>query len=91
MSAPTNANVNIPALNTPLLDKRAAPGGHGLTFGWLKFFQNLQLAANSSAQLVAVPASHSATGTTGQMAIGGGFLYVCVATNSWMRVALTSF
>jgi hypothetical protein len=40
---------------------------------------------------VAVPASATATGTAGQMAYASGFLYVCVATNTWRRVALSSW
>lgn len=34
------------------------------------------------------PASNG-TGTTGDIAWSNGFLYVCVATNTWQRVALT--
>jgi hypothetical protein len=40
---------------------------------------------------VAVPASATATGTAGQVAYASGFLYVCVATNTWRRVALSSW
>lgn len=38
-----------------------------------------------------VPASSAAIGTPGQMSWDNGFLYVCVATDTWKRVALTSF
>jgi hypothetical protein len=37
------------------------------------------------------PATSTSTGTTGQIAWDSGFIYVCVATNSWKRVALTTF
>jgi len=37
------------------------------------------------------PASSSDTGTIGQIKIDGNYIYVCVGTNSWKRVALTSF
>jgi hypothetical protein len=40
---------------------------------------------------VAVPASATATGTAGQLAYASGFLYVCVATNTWRRTALLSW
>jgi hypothetical protein len=40
---------------------------------------------------VAVPASATAPGTAGQMAYAAGFFYICVATNSWQRVALTAW
>lgn len=38
-----------------------------------------------------VPASATATGTAGQLAYASGYLYVCVATNTWKRVALSSW
>ena len=38
-----------------------------------------------------VPANATATGTAGQLAYASGFLYVCVATNTWKRVALSSW
>lgn len=42
-------------------------------------------------QFTTVPASATATGARGQMAYGSGYLYVCVATNTWRRTALTTF
>ena len=39
----------------------------------------------------AVPASNSASGTSGQIALGGGYLYACTGTNAWGRVQLTTF
>jgi hypothetical protein len=38
-----------------------------------------------------VPATAASTGRAGQIAYGGGFLYVCVATNTWQRVAIATF
>jgi hypothetical protein len=35
---------------------------------------------------VAVPATTTATGTQGQMAVDANGLYICVAANSWIRV-----
>jgi hypothetical protein len=37
------------------------------------------------------PSSHTDTGTTGQIAWDSGFIYVCIATNSWARVAIASW
>ena len=34
------------------------------------------------------PASATAAGVVGQMAVGGGYLYVCVDRDTWRRVAL---
>lgn len=38
-----------------------------------------------------VPSSASDTGTTGQFAWASGFLYICVATNTWQRVAVATW
>jgi hypothetical protein len=37
------------------------------------------------------PASASAAGTTGQIAWDANFIYVCVATNTWKRSAITTW
>lgn len=56
----------------------------------------VQVAANLNAQLPvdtvsAPPATSSDTGTAGQLIASTSFLYVCVATNTWRRVAISSF
>lgn len=45
----------------------------------------------SAPHLVSVPASASASGTAGQVAYDSSFFYVCVATNTWVRTALTTW
>ncbi len=40
---------------------------------------------------VSVPASAGATGTFGDYAVGPGFLYTCVATDTWERVATATW
>jgi hypothetical protein len=42
--------------------------------------------ANSSA-----PATATSTGTAGDVAYDSGFIYVCVATNTWVRAALSTW
>mgnify|MGYP005693054397 FL=1 len=37
------------------------------------------------------PANSSASGTTGEIAYDTNYIYVCVATNTWKRVALSTF
>jgi hypothetical protein len=51
----------------------------------------LQATELSFAEVVAVPATATSTGTTGQIAIEAGFIYTCVATNSWERVATAAW
>jgi hypothetical protein len=41
--------------------------------------------------VVPVPASSTAAGKPNQIAYSAGFLYVCVAPNTWVRLALTTF
>lgn len=40
---------------------------------------------------VTVPASSGAAGTAGQMAYDSDYLYVCVAANTWRRIALNDW
>lgn len=42
-------------------------------------------------QYVSAPATSSSTGTAGQIASNGTYLYVCVAANSWRRVLMETF
>lgn len=42
-------------------------------------------------QWSAVPATAGAAGTAGQVAYESGYLYVCVATNTWLRVAIVTW
>ncbi len=37
------------------------------------------------------PATASSTGTTGEIRIVNGFIYVCVATNTWQRAAIATW
>jgi len=37
------------------------------------------------------PATASATGTTGEIAWDTNYLYVCVTTNTWKRVAIATW
>ncbi len=37
------------------------------------------------------PASATATGTLGEIRVVTGFIYVCIATNTWVRTALTTW
>lgn len=39
----------------------------------------------------APPVTSSSTGVKGTVAYDAAFLYVCIATNSWKRIALASF
>lgn len=47
--------------------------------------------ANANVHFVAVPASATAAGNPGDIAIDSTHLYVCVASNTWRRVSLSSW
>lgn len=40
---------------------------------------------------VAVPASATASGIRGQMAVDATFVYFCVAVNTWVRAAVATW
>lgn len=49
------------------------------------------ISAGSFTEALTTPASSSAACTTGQFTDDANYHYVCVATNTWKRVALSSF
>ena len=51
---------------------------------------NLNVSGTIQATL-STPASSSAAGTSGQIKWDANYIYVCTATNTWKRVALSSF
>jgi hypothetical protein len=46
---------------------------------------------NTYAEITQVPESTSSVGKKSQIAIDSNYLYVCVATNVWKRIALSSW
>ena len=42
-------------------------------------------------QTTQTPSSASATGTTGEIAWDANYIYVCIATNTWKRVLLSTW
>lgn len=55
--------------------------------------QNKLIGGDLAAKLewTTVPATAASTGTAGQIAYDGSFLYVCVVTDTWVRAALTTW
>ena len=72
-----------PALADLLIgsDSDAANATKNFTVGSLKDF-----IISSS-----VPASAAATGTAGMLAYDSSYIYVCVATDTWKRVAIATW
>jgi hypothetical protein len=46
---------------------------------------------DSAAIIVAAPASATATGKAGQIGYDATHIYVCIATNTWVRATLATF
>jgi hypothetical protein len=40
---------------------------------------------------VSAPATATSTGVTGQIATDASYIYVCTATNTWKRVAISTW
>jgi len=49
------------------------------------------LLAGRNLNFVPVPVTSASNGTVGQVAADTGFLYICIATNLWRRVAIAAF
>lgn len=82
----------LPALiNTQL----AAPGAIGGTTPAAGHFTTLSSTGLATLATIksplATPASAAAAGAAGQVAWDAGFIYVCVATNTWVRVATATW
>ena len=55
------------------------------------FSSSVQTTQYKISALNTAPASATATGTTGEIRITSGFIYICIATNTWVRAALTTW
>jgi hypothetical protein len=52
---------------------------------------NLEAKQFRLSALNTAPASPTATGTAGEIRIDANYIYVCTATNTWKRTALTTW
>lgn len=50
-----------------------------------------ELQASHVLNFVGVPANSTASGTAGQVAADASFVYFCIGTNLWRRVAVSAF
>ena len=80
----------VTALNTTLSKFDATPTNDAITSIKTALDGIKDILANFP-QIVPAPASDTAPGVAGSLAIGSGFLYVCTATDTWRRVALVDF
>ena len=57
---------------------------------WLRWFGLIADRLTSPVQ-TDIPATSASTGVTGEIRADANFLYICIATNTWKRVALNAF
>ncbi|WP_321377082.1 hypothetical protein [Trichococcus shcherbakoviae] len=69
----------------------APSGGDTNITGTLTASSTVTAAQFRLSALNTAPASASATGTLGELRIANGYIYVCVATNTWQRAALATW
>jgi hypothetical protein len=86
-----DAFLNLSDINTVSIGTAAA--GEVLRFNGTNWVDarlaSTDLSDSSSLpRIVSVPATATSSGTAGQIAYDTSFLYVCVATNTWRRVAI---
>lgn len=62
--------------------------GTGGTLGTAAFVDRITLMRQFLAQ---APTEATSTGTAGDVAYDNGYLYICVATNTWKRVAIATW
>jgi hypothetical protein len=87
-AAGTKINANINELYTAL--------GNGTTLSVATVaktgsYADLSGKPPTAPELVAPPTSSTAAGTVGQISWDANYIYVCVNTNTWKRVALTTW
>ena len=78
---------------TPLTPARVAivdPVTGGVNRPWYMFFQSLYQSSQYPIPNK-TPASATAAGTQGEVCWDTSYIYVCVATNTWKRTAITAW
>ena len=86
----TAGTTNMATVNVQALNSTSNIQGNASIFAFYRFVAQAGGQASFNAPLFA-PAASTSTGTTGDITWNANYIYVCVGTNSWKRVALTTF
>jgi hypothetical protein len=79
----------FPVNTLPLV--KGKDGEFRLAYPYVKFFQSVEQALNSSAQVQGnVPAHTNSAGEAGTLAGDANFVYFCYAKNSWIQIPGTT-
>jgi hypothetical protein len=86
-------SANAPPIFQLLPDKSEAITGKRFTWPWLQWFLAVQQKLTAPVPVAPAGFTSSFPGTPGQVFRdpAGTFFYVCVATNTWARTALSAF
>lgn len=79
-----NVQSNVNALTNSVSYVAGRTGNVTLTINDIVGFNSLSLISSSA------PASNSSAGTKGQVIVSGSYMYVCTATNVWVRSSVTT-
>lgn len=79
------------AYNSTLDAGRSAIDAARAAHAALRTYEGAPAAAVAYAPLVAAPAAADSAGTAGQIAYDATHIYVCVATNTWVRAVLATW
>lgn len=85
---------NITATDIVSLNELTCPQinvGNTVVLAGAAGFVTLPPATGTVAAFTTVPASATATGSAGMMAYDSSYLYICTATNTWKRVAISTW
>ena len=75
---------------TKFIEGKPNEYGSGVSNSHTKWLKQVSDEINASPEIVQLPASLTAPGNPGQISITDpGFLWVCVAENTWKRIAWT--
>lgn len=85
-----NSSANSHISNNLLVGTTSNPGGYKVNVSGSVNATNV-LAGGVDLGWVSPPASATSTGVAGQKAYDANYLYVCTATNTWRRTALSSW
>ena len=85
-----NGNVNINYGNLDVTDGSVS-ATDGIFSGDIIANGQVEVESLSVSSLNTAPASATATGTTGQIKYSEDYIYVCTATNTWKRTAITTW
>jgi hypothetical protein len=79
-----NVQSNVNSLSNSVTSVAGRTGNILLTINDIIGFNGLSLVSSSA------PASSTSTGIKGQVIVSGSYMYVCTATNVWVRSSVTT-